>query len=94
MAKKAAKKIEKPPVNKKVAAKKETKPAEKEKATPLVEEPQKTKKLVDQTSGGNIVDCPEPELGSTEFDEMTIKEIMVQKNVNRIGAINILRNPS
>lgn len=83
--KKAAKKVEKPPATKKVAPKPkpEVKPLVEEKAAAPVEQPQEEK----------AVECPEPELGSTEFDEMTIKEIMVQKNVSRIEAIDILRNP-
>lgn len=82
--KKAAKKSEKAAPKKKAPVKK----AAKKKTVKDV--PEKVEEVVEPVNP-----CPEEEpLGETEFAEFTIKEIMVQKNVTRTEAIEILRNPS
>lgn len=83
--KKVAKKSEKAAPKKKAPVKKAAK-----KKT-VKEVPEKVEEVVEEITKP---DCPEEEpLGETEFAEFTIKEIMVQKNVTRTEAIEILRNP-
>lgn len=81
----AKKPVPKPAAVAKPAAKKKV--VVEKKPEPLVEE-----KVVAVVVEEEMCPCPEP-VGGTGFDEFTIKEIMVQKNISREKAIEILRNP-
>lgn len=95
--KKVTKKPANPPVKKSIPVKK-TAP-KKETAKEVVPDPVKEevaeKTIQPEPIEEKSVDCPEEDpVGETEFSEFTIKEIMVQKNVDRPRAIEILRNPT
>lgn len=94
--KKAAKKTAKPPVKKIPPAKKPVTQKEKAKEkTPEVFNEEVVEEIIQPEPEEKKNDCPEEEpVGGTEFSEFTIKEIMVQKSVDRATAIEILRNPT